>query len=92
MLLSCVICISREDQDNLLKSSEADKIARDSQEPTNLQANPAYLSVNNTQQFTTSEDAVYSTIDEDRRQNVLQHKPAFFGLKKSVASLDKCGH
>ena len=88
----CVICISREDQDNLLKSFEADKIARDSQEPTNLQANPAYLSASTTQQSTMSEDGVYSTINEGNRQNVIRHNPPYFGLKKSVAPLDKSRH
>ena len=88
----CIICTSREDQDNLLKLSEADKIAGDSQEPTNLQANPAYLSTSTTQQSTISEDGVYSTIDERNRQNVLHHNPAYFGLKKSVASIDKSRH
>ena len=87
-----MICTSREDQDNLLKSSEADEIAGDSQEPTNLKANPAYLSASTTQQSTMSEDGVYSTINEGNRQNVLCHNPAYFGLKKSVASLDKNGH
>ena len=84
-LIMCVMCISREDQENLLQSSEADKIAEDPQEPTNLQANPAYLPVSSTQPFTMSADVVYSTVNEDNRQNVLQHNPAYFGLEKSVA-------
>ena len=88
----CVIYTSREDQDNLPKSFEADTIAEDSQEPTNLKANPAYSSASTTQQFTMSADVVYSTIEEGSHQNVLQHNPAYISLKKSVASLDKSGH
>ena len=87
-LIMCVICTSREDQDNLPESSEADEIAGDSQEPTNIKANPAYLSASTTQQSTMSADVVYSTIDEDNHQIVLQYNPAYFSLKKSVASLD----
>ena len=67
--------------------SKPDEIAGSSQEePTNLKANPAYLSVSNTPQFTMSADAVYSTVDEATRQNVLPHNPAYFGLEMSVAS------
>ena len=84
-LAMCVMCTSRVEQENLLQSSEADEIAWDQQEATNLQANPAYLSVSDTQSFTMTEDAVYSTIDEDDCQNILQHNPTYFGLKKSVA-------
>ena len=80
----CVMCTLREEEEYLLQSSVADEIDRDHKEPTNLQANPAYLSVINTQPFTMSADPVYSTIDEDSRQNVLQHKPTYFGLKQSV--------
>ena len=87
----CVICTSREDQDNIQILSEADTITGDDQQPTNLEANPAYLSVKNSQQFTMSADAVYSTIDEDNHQSNLRGNPADFSLKKSVSSLDKCG-
>ena len=82
----CVICTSRKDQDKLVKSSEADEIAGNSQEePINLKANPAYLSVSNTPLITRSTDAVYSTIDEANDENVLPHSPAYFVLEKSVA-------
>ena len=39
-----MIGTSREDQDNFRKSSEVGTIARDSQQPTNLQDNPVYFS------------------------------------------------
>ena len=39
----CVMCTLREEQESLLPSSEADKIDGDPQEPTNLQADPAYI-------------------------------------------------
>ena len=88
-----MIFISREDQDDALKSAEADEIARGSQEePENLKDNPANLFVSNTPQFAMSADAVYSTIDEGNGQNVLSHNPVHFSLEKSVASLDKSGH
>ena len=89
-VLLCVMYTSREDQDNLQLSSEAGAISRDGQQPTNLKANPAYFSIKNSQQFTMSEDVVYSTIDEDGHQNILRDNPASFSLIKSVASLDKC--
>ena len=81
----CVICISREDQDDLLKSSEADKIAGESQEePTDLKDNPAYFSVSTTPRYTMSADAVYSTVDETKGQTALSHNPACFSLEMSV--------
>ena len=81
----CVMCTLREEQENLLQSSEDDEIDGDPQDPTNLQANPASLSAVNTQPFTMSEDAVYSTTDEDDGQNILQHNTAYIDLKKWVA-------
>ena len=71
-------------------SKEAGTITGDGQHPANLVANPAYLSVRNSQQFTMSADPIYSTVDEDNYQNTLRDNPANFSLKKSVASLDKC--
>ena len=72
----------------MLKSSEADEIAGNSQhEPINLKANPAYLSVSTIPQFTMSSDAVYSTIDEANGENVLPHNHAYSVLEKSVALL-----
>ena len=83
-----MICTSRKDQDKLVKSSKTDEIAGNSQEEKiNLKANPAYLSVSNTPQFTMSADIVYSTIDEANGENVLPHSPAYFVLEKSVALL-----
>ena len=78
-----VICTSR-----YLKAGTT---TGDDQQPANLKANPAYCSVKNSQQFTMSTDAVYSTIDEGNYQNILRRNPADFSLKKSVASLDNCG-
>ena len=37
------MCALREEQESLLRSSEADEIAGDHQEATNLQANPAFF-------------------------------------------------
>ena len=84
-LVMCVMCTLREDQENLLQSSVSDKIDGDRQEPTIVQANPAHLSVINTQPFTMSADAVYSTIDEDDHQNILRDNLASSDLEKSVA-------
>ena len=82
-----VISTSRKHQDKLLKSSEAAEVVGNRQEePINLKANPAYLSVSNTPQLTMSADAVYSTIDEVNDENVLPHNHDYFVLEKSVAS------
>ena len=48
------------------------------------------MSVSNTQQVITSADIIYSTVDEDNRQNVLQDNPAYLSLKRTVAAFDKC--
>ena len=87
-------CLStcREDDDNSEDPFVAGVITGDSQLPTLIQDNPAYVTSMNTQrQIALSSNPAYSIVNRDSQQAVLQDKPMSLAANWSVVSLDMIG-
>ena len=77
-----MILTQREDQDKLLKSSEADEIAGDSQEePTDLKDNPAYVSRISQEKPTDLKDnPAYVSRNSQEEPTDLKDNPAYLSV------------